>query len=234
MLKPAPRGARAIGATTLNEYQKYIEGRRPRTAIPAGVRRRAHGRGHDRDPPGPQERHEVHRRASPTRRSSPPRPSAPLHHRPVPSRQGDRLIDEAASGLRIEIDSPTEIVIERRIVQLEIEKRARPERPRRARGLKAIENPSEEKEKLAVKTARREEGDRRDRRLKGDLDPHRAEDAERAAISRRPPPRYGKPRTRRAEGGQAHASGRRRCSRKRSTRRTSPGRREVDGIPCRG
>ena len=51
MLKPMlARGElRCVGATTLNEYQQaHREGRRSRAALPAGLRRRAERRGHDR------------------------------------------------------------------------------------------------------------------------------------------------------------------------------------------
>ena len=57
MLKPAlARGdLRCIGATTLNEYQKYIEkGQSARAAVSEDLRRRADGRGHDFDSPRPQ------------------------------------------------------------------------------------------------------------------------------------------------------------------------------------
>ncbi len=56
MLKPMlARGElHAIGATTLNEYRKYIEkGRRSRAPIPAGDGGRTLGRGHRLDPPWP-------------------------------------------------------------------------------------------------------------------------------------------------------------------------------------
>ncbi len=57
LLKPAlARGElRCIGATTLDEYPRaHREGPRPGAAVPAGLRRRADGRGHDRHPPRPE------------------------------------------------------------------------------------------------------------------------------------------------------------------------------------
>ena len=57
MLKPMlARGElRAVGATTLDEYRKHIEkDAGARAPLPAGVRRRAERRGHDRDPARPQ------------------------------------------------------------------------------------------------------------------------------------------------------------------------------------
>jgi ATP-dependent Clp protease ATP-binding subunit ClpB len=57
LLKPAlARGElHCIGATTLDEYQKACrEGRRAPAPLPAGVRRRADGRGHHLDPARPQ------------------------------------------------------------------------------------------------------------------------------------------------------------------------------------
>jgi ATP-dependent Clp protease ATP-binding subunit ClpB len=93
MLKPAlARGElHCVGATTLDEYRKHIEkGARP--ALPAGLRHRAIGRGHDLDPA----RHQGEIRAAPRRADHRRRdrrrgdPVEPLHHRPLPARQGDR------------------------------------------------------------------------------------------------------------------------------------------------
>src|SRR5205085_7777410 len=100
------------------------------------------------------------------------------------------LIDEAASGLRIEIDSlPTEIdQIERRIVGLEIEKRAlaREETPAARERLKTIEKAlSEEKERssrLKIQWQNEKNAIGEIRRLKEEIEHTRteAEDAERA------------------------------------------------------
>jgi ATP-dependent Clp protease ATP-binding subunit ClpB len=131
LLKPAlARGElRAIGATTLSEYQKYIEKdaaleRRfqpvyvgePNVADTIAILR------------GLKERYEVHHGVK--IQDSAVIAAATLSHRYIADRflpdKAIDLIDEAASRLRIEIDSmPTEIdEIERRIRQLQIEKQA--------------------------------------------------------------------------------------------------------------
>ena len=72
--------------------QVHREGRRARAALPEDPRRRAERRGDDRDPARPAG--EV--RGAPWRRDHRPgdrrrgRALAPLHHRPLPARQGDR------------------------------------------------------------------------------------------------------------------------------------------------
>ena len=72
--------------------QAHREGRRARAALPAGDGRRADGRGHDLDPARP-----ARALRGPPRRAHPGRRAggggdalAPLHHRPLPARQGDR------------------------------------------------------------------------------------------------------------------------------------------------
>jgi ATP-dependent Clp protease ATP-binding subunit ClpB len=131
LLKPAlARGElRAVGATTLNEYQKHIEKdaaleRRfqpvlvgePSVEDTIGILR------------GLKERYEVHHGVK--IQDSAIVAAATLSHRYIADRflpdKAIDLIDEAASRLRIEIDSmPTEIdEIERRIIQLQIEKQA--------------------------------------------------------------------------------------------------------------
>ncbi|MCA1582370.1 MAG: ATP-dependent chaperone ClpB [Acidobacteria bacterium] len=131
MLKPAlARGElRAIGATTLNEYQKYIE-------KDAALERRFQPV-YVEEPTvedtisilrGLQERYEVHHGVRITDAALVA--AARLSHRYISDRflpdKAIDLIDEAAARLRTEIDSlPTEIdQVERRIVSLEIEKRA--------------------------------------------------------------------------------------------------------------
>jgi ATP-dependent Clp protease ATP-binding subunit ClpB len=131
MLKPAlARGElRAIGATTLNEYQKYIE-------KDAALERRFQPV-YVEEPSledtiailrGLKERYELHHGVKIT--DGAVVAAATLSHRYITDRflpdKAIDLIDEAASRLRIEIDSlPTEIdEIERRVIQLEIEKRA--------------------------------------------------------------------------------------------------------------
>jgi ATP-dependent Clp protease ATP-binding subunit ClpB len=131
MLKPMlARGElRCVGATTLNEYQKYIE-------KDAALERRFQpvfvG---EPDVPGTiailrglKERYEVHHGVR--IKDAALIAAATLSHRYIADRflpdKAIDLMDEAASRLRIEIDSlPTEIdEVERRVVQLEIERQA--------------------------------------------------------------------------------------------------------------
>jgi ATP-dependent Clp protease ATP-binding subunit ClpB len=131
MLKPAlARGElRAIGATTLNEYRKYIE------KDPALERRFQPvlvGEPSVEDTiailRGLKERYEVHHGVR--IKDAAIVAAAILSHRYITDRflpdKAIDLIDEAAAGLRMEIDSlPAEIdVIERRVMQLEIERQA--------------------------------------------------------------------------------------------------------------
>jgi ATP-dependent Clp protease ATP-binding subunit ClpB len=131
MLKPAlARGElRAIGATTLNEYKKYIEKdpaleRRFQPVLVAeptvedtiAILR------------GLKERYEVHHGVR--IKDAAILAAATLSHRYISDRflpdKAIDLIDESAASLRMQIDSlPTEIdEIERRIMQLEIERQA--------------------------------------------------------------------------------------------------------------
>jgi len=131
MLKPAlARGdLRCVGASTLNEYQKYVE-------KDAALERRFQpvyvG---EPDVPGTiailrglKERYEVHHGVR--IQDSALVAAATLSNRYIADRflpdKAIDLVDEAASRLRIEIDSlPTEIdEVQRRIVQLEIERQA--------------------------------------------------------------------------------------------------------------
>jgi ATP-dependent Clp protease ATP-binding subunit ClpB len=131
MLKPAlARGElRAIGATTLNEYRKYIE------KDPALERRFQPvfvGEPSVEDTiailRGLKERYEVHHGVR--IKDSAIVAAAMLSQRYITDRflpdKAIDLVDEAAAGLRMEIDSlPSEIdEIERRIMQLEIERQA--------------------------------------------------------------------------------------------------------------
>jgi ATP-dependent Clp protease ATP-binding subunit ClpB len=131
MLKPAlARGElRAIGATTLNEYRKYIE------KDPALERRFQPvyvGEPSIEDTiailRGLKERYEVHHGVR--IKDAAIVAAATLSQRYITDRflpdKAIDLVDEAAAGLRMEIDSlPTEIdEIERRIMQLEIERQA--------------------------------------------------------------------------------------------------------------
>jgi ATP-dependent Clp protease ATP-binding subunit ClpB len=146
MLKPAlARGElRAIGATTLNEYRKYIE-------KDAALERRFQivfvGEPNVEDTiailRGLKERYEVHHGVR--IKDSAIVAAATLSHRYIADRflpdKAIDLIDEAAASLRIQIDSmPTEIdQLDRRAIQLEIEKQA----------LKK-ESDSNSKERLAI------------------------------------------------------------------------------------
>ena len=139
MLKPAlARGElRCVGATTLNEYQKHVEkdaalerrfqpvfvgepGVEETIAILRGLK----------------ERYEVHHGVR--IQDAALVAAAALSHRYISDRflpdKAIDLMDEAASRLRIEIDSlPTEIdEVERRVVQLEIERQALQKEPDRA------------------------------------------------------------------------------------------------------
>ncbi|MFY9551629.1 MAG: ATP-dependent chaperone ClpB [Thermoanaerobaculia bacterium] len=131
MLKPAlARGElRAIGATTLNEYQKHIE-------KDAALERRFQPV-YVEEPSvedtiailrGLQERYEIHHGVRITDAALVA--AARLSHRYIADRflpdKAIDLVDEAAARLRTEIDSvPAEIdEVERKIVSLEIEKRA--------------------------------------------------------------------------------------------------------------
>jgi ATP-dependent Clp protease ATP-binding subunit ClpB len=131
MLKPAlARGElRAIGATTLNEYKKYIEKdpalerrfqpvlvEEPSVEDTIAILR------------GLKDRYEVHHGVR--IKDSAIIAAATLSHRYISDRflpdKAIDLIDEAAASLRMQIDSlPTEIdEIERRILQLEIERQS--------------------------------------------------------------------------------------------------------------
>jgi len=131
MLKPAlARGElRAIGATTLNEYKKYIEKdpalerrfqpvlvNEPSVADTIAILR------------GLKDRYEVHHGVR--IKDAAIIAAATLSHRYISDRflpdKAIDLIDEAAASLRMQIDSlPTEIdEIERRILQLEIERQS--------------------------------------------------------------------------------------------------------------
>jgi ATP-dependent Clp protease ATP-binding subunit ClpB len=131
MLKPAlARGElRAIGATTLNEYRKYIE-------KDAALERRFQivfvGEPNVEDTiailRGLKEKYEVHHGVR--IKDSAIVAAATLSHRYISDRflpdKAIDLVDEAAASLRIQIDSlPTDIdQLERRAMQLEIEKQA--------------------------------------------------------------------------------------------------------------
>ncbi|MFL6468400.1 MAG: ATP-dependent chaperone ClpB [Pyrinomonadaceae bacterium] len=131
MLKPAlARGTlRAVGATTLNEYQKHIEKDK---ALERRFQQVYIGEPSVEDTiailRGLKERYEVHHGVR--IKDAAIVAAATLSHRYITDRflpdKAIDLVDEAASRIRIEIDSlPQEIdVLEREILQLEIEKQA--------------------------------------------------------------------------------------------------------------
>jgi len=131
MLKPAlARGElRAIGATTLNEYRKYIE---KDPALERRFQPVTIGEPSVEDTiailRGLKERYEVHHGVR--IKDAAIIAAAMLSQRYITDRflpdKAIDLVDEAAAGLRMEIDSlPTEIdEIERRVMQLEIERQA--------------------------------------------------------------------------------------------------------------
>jgi ATP-dependent Clp protease ATP-binding subunit ClpB len=163
MLKPAlARGElRAVGATTLNEYRKYIE-------KDAALTRRFQTVFVD-EPTiedsiailrGLKEKYEIHHGVRIT--DSAIIAAVTLSHRYISDRflpdKAIDLMDEAASRLRIEIDSmPTEIdEIERKIIQLEIQKEAlkkeedKSSKDRMKRINEELQNLREESDKLKL------------------------------------------------------------------------------------
>ena len=134
-LEPAQAGARARRAALhRRDHARRIpearrKGRGAAAALPAGVRRRADRRGHHLDPA----RAQGQLRAAPRR----------AHHRRRDRRRGDAvsnryisdrflpdkaidLMDEAASRIRMEVESKPEEIeeLDRRIIQLKIEEQA--------------------------------------------------------------------------------------------------------------
>src|SRR5437764_5856149 len=148
MLKPAlARGdPRGVGATTLNEYKKYIE---KDAALERRFQQIYVGEPSVEDTiailRGLKERYEVHHGVR--IKDSAIVAAATLSNRYITDRflpdKAIDLIDEAASRLRIEIDSPPQEidVLEREILQLEIERQAlqREEDERSKARLKDIE-----------------------------------------------------------------------------------------------
>ena len=208
MLKPAlARGElRAIGATTINEYRKYIE-KDPaleRRFQPVNV-----GEPSVEDTiailRGLKERYEVHHGVR--IKDAAIVAAAMLSQRYITDRflpdKAIDLIDEAAAGLRMEIDSlPTEIDgIERRIMQLEIERQAlRKENDEHSRArLKEIERElstlREQSNALKARWQTEKEAIGRIRKLKEQIEQLKVEEqkAERGGdLSRVAEIRYGK------------------------------------------
>src|SRR5437867_2865466 len=131
MLKPAlARGdLRCIGATTLNEYQKYIEKDK---ALERRFQKTYVGEPTVEDTiailRGLKERYEIHHGVK--IKDSAILAAAMLSHRYITDRflpdKAIDLIDEAAASLRMQIDSlPVDLeAVERQIIQLEIERQA--------------------------------------------------------------------------------------------------------------
>src|SRR5215204_3995682 len=131
MLKPALAGGmlRCVGATTLNEYQKYIEKDK---ALERRFQQVYVGEPNVEDTiailRGLKEKYEVHHGVRIT--DSAIVAAATLSNRYITDRflpdKAIDLIDEAASRIRIEIDSrPVEVdEVERAVIQLEIERQA--------------------------------------------------------------------------------------------------------------
>ena len=163
LLKPMlARGElRAVGATTLDEYRKHIE-------KDAALERRFQPVMVDEPSVedtiailrGLKERYEVHHGVR--IQDAAIVAAALLSHRYIADRflpdKAIDLIDEAASRLRIEIDSmPTEIdEVERRIMQLEIEQQALDEGDRR--GERRAPRGDRARARRAARAARRDEG----------------------------------------------------------------------------
>ena len=183
MLKPAlARGElRCIGATTLNEYKKYIE-------KDAALERRFQpvyvGEPSVEDTiailRGLKERYEVHHGVR--IKDSAIVAAAVLSNRYISDRflpdKAIDLIDEAASGLRIEIDSMPAAIdqIERRITQLEIERQAlrKEDDPASRERLEALEKElaelKEESSKLKLRWKSEKEVITQIRRLKQEIE----------------------------------------------------------------
>jgi ATP-dependent Clp protease ATP-binding subunit ClpB len=125
---PLARGElRCVGATTLNEYKKYIE---KDAALERRFQQVFVGEPSVEDTisilRGLKEKYEVHHGVK--IKDSALVAAATLSHRYITDRflpdKAIDLVDEAASRIRIEIDSlPEEIVAQARILQLEVERR---------------------------------------------------------------------------------------------------------------
>jgi len=208
MLKPAlARGElRAIGATTLNEYRKYIE---KDPALERRFQPVVVGEPSVEDTiailRGLKERYEVHHGVR--IKDAAIVAAAMLSQRYITDRflpdKAIDLVDEAAAGLRMEIDSlPTEIDdIERRIMQLEIERQAlRKEsdehsRDRLAQIEKDLSTLREQSDALKARWQTEKDAIGRIRKIKGEIERLKTEEQryERAGdLSRVAEIRYGK------------------------------------------
>jgi ATP-dependent Clp protease ATP-binding subunit ClpB len=163
MLKPAlARGElHCVGATTLDEYRKYIE-------KDAALERRFQKVQVDEPSEedtiailrGLKERYEVHHKVAIT--DSAIIAAAKLSHRYITDRQlPDKaidLVDEAASRIRMEIDSKPEVLdrLERRLIQLKVEREALKKEDDEA-ALKRLEKLKEDIARLELEYADLEE-----------------------------------------------------------------------------
>ncbi|MBI3476727.1 MAG: ATP-dependent chaperone ClpB [Acidobacteria bacterium] len=190
MLKPAlARGElRAIGATTLNEYRKYIE---KDAALERRFQQVFVGEPTVEDTiailRGLKEKYEVHHGVR--IKDSAIVAAATLSHRYISDRflpdKAIDLVDEAAASLRIEIDSMPTVIdqLERRAMQLEIEKQAlkREEdvnsRERLAVVEKELAGIREQSNALKAKWKQEKEGIARIRALKEKLEQLKTEEA---------------------------------------------------------
>ncbi|ATR84754.1 ATP-dependent chaperone ClpB [Pseudomonas sp. FFUP_PS_473] len=154
MLKPAlARGElHCVGATTLNEYRQYIE---KDAALERRFQKVLVDEPSEEDTiailRGLKERYEVHHKVAITDGAI--IAAAKLSHRYITDRQlPDKaidLIDEAASRIRMEIDSKPEVLdrLERRLIQLKVESQALSKEKDEA-ALKRLEKLQEEIERL--------------------------------------------------------------------------------------
>src|SRR6266700_1545168 len=189
MLKPAlARGdLRCVGATTLNEYKKYIE---KDAALERRFQQIYVGEPSVEDTiailRGLKERYEVHHGVR--IKDSAIVAAAVLSNRYISDRflpdKAIDLIDEAASGLRIEIDSlPQEIdQLERRVTQLEIERQAlrKEEDPASRERLEKLEGElaglREKSDQLKLRWKAEKEVIARIRQLKSDIEQAKIEE----------------------------------------------------------
>ena len=188
LLKPmlvSRRAARDRGDDARRVPQAHREGRCPREAFPARVRRRAVRRGHDRDPARPEGAlRGAPRRAHP-RRGSRRRGGSlgPLHLGSSAPDKAIDLVDEAGSRLRMEIDSsPIELdEAERRVRQLEIELAAmgKESKERREPVERELADAKGRRDELAARWSREKEALDRVSEIKRRIDELRME-AERA------------------------------------------------------
>ncbi len=163
MLKPAlARGElHCVGATTLNEYRQYIE---KDAALERRFQKVLVDEPSEEDTiailRGLKERYEVHHKVAITDGAI--IAAAKLSHRYITDRQlPDKaidLVDEAASRIRMEIDSKPEVLdrLERRLIQLKVESQALKKEDDEA-AIKRLEKLQEEIERLEREYADLEE-----------------------------------------------------------------------------